>query len=98
MTRPSRRPSLTPASSRNKKFGPSAAARAFCGEVLAAGVSRAVNIEMAVAAAEGKLSRAGLLVLNPPFGFNSDMTEMLGVIAPRLPGGEAALEWLAGKP
>jgi len=75
-----------------------AAARAFCGEVLASGVTCALNIEMAVDAAEGKLSRAGLLVLNPPFGFDTDMREILGVIAPRLPGGEAAVELLAGKP
>jgi len=75
-----------------------AAARAFCGEVLASGVTCALNIEMAVDAAEGKLSRAGLLVLNPPFGFDTDLREILGVIAPRLPGGEAAVELLAGKP
>ena len=75
-----------------------AAARAFCGEVLAGGVTRALNIEMAVDAGEGKLGRAGLLVLNPPFGFATDMRDILGVIAPRLPGGKAAVELLAGKP
>ena len=73
-----------------------AAARAFCGEVLAAGLSSAVNIEIGVAAAEGRLGRAGLLVVNPPFGFEADMEEILAVIAPRLPGGEARLERLAG--
>jgi 23S rRNA (adenine2030-N6)-methyltransferase len=72
-----------------------AAARAFCGEVLASGVTKALNIEMAIDAAEGKLARAGLLVLNPPFGFDSDMTDILGVIAPRLPGGKAHLEWMS---
>jgi 23S rRNA (adenine2030-N6)-methyltransferase len=75
-----------------------AAARAFCGEVLASGVAKALNIEIAVDAEEGKLARAGLLVLNPPFGFDSDMTDILGVIAPRLPGGKAHMEYLAGKP
>ncbi len=75
-----------------------AAARAFCGEVLAGGVTSALNIEMAVDAGEGKLGRAGLLVLNPPFGFATDMRDILGVIAPRLPGGKAAVELLAGKP
>jgi 23S rRNA (adenine2030-N6)-methyltransferase len=72
-----------------------AAARAFCGEVLASGVTKALNIEMAIDAAEGKLARAGLLVLNPPFGFDSDMTDILGVIAPRLPGGKTHLEWMS---
>jgi 23S rRNA (adenine2030-N6)-methyltransferase len=75
-----------------------AAARAFRGEVLASGIASAFNIEMAVDAAEGRLGRAGLLVLNPPFGFDSDMAEMLGLIAPRLPGGRADLEWVSGGP
>jgi 23S rRNA (adenine2030-N6)-methyltransferase len=75
-----------------------AAARAFCGEVLAGGAAKALNIEIAVDVVEGRLARAGLLVLNPPFGFDSDMTEILGAIAPRLPGGQVHMEWLAGKP
>ena len=75
-----------------------AAARAFCGEVLASGIASVLNIEMAVDAAEGKLSRAGLLVLNPPFGFDTVMREILDVIMPRLPGGKAAVNWLEGKP
>ncbi len=74
-----------------------AAARAFRGEVLTSGIASALNIEMAVEAAEGRLSRAGLLVLNPPFGFDSDMAEILGLIAPRLPGGQVYLEQLSGK-
>ena len=74
-----------------------AAARAFRGEVLTSGIASALNIEMAVDAAEGRLSRAGLLVLNPPFGFDSDMAEILGLIAPRLPGGHVHLEQLSGK-
>ena len=74
-----------------------AAARAFRGEVLTSGIASALNIEMAVDAAEGRLSRAGLLVLNPPFGFDSDMAEILGLIAPRLPGGQVHLEQLSGK-
>ena len=74
-----------------------AAARAFRGEVLTSGIASALNIEMAVDAAEGRLSRAGLLVLNPPFGFDSDMAEILGLIEPRLPGGQVHLEQLSGK-
>jgi 23S rRNA (adenine2030-N6)-methyltransferase len=72
-----------------------AATRAFRGEVLASGIASALNIEMEVAAEEGRLGRAGLLVLNPPFGFDSDMTDILALIAPRLPGGKADLEWVS---
>jgi 23S rRNA (adenine2030-N6)-methyltransferase len=75
-----------------------AAARAFCGEVLACGPAKVLNIEIGVEAGEGKLAKAGLLVLNPPFGFDTGMGEILGLIAPRLPGGKAALEWLRGEP
>jgi 23S rRNA (adenine2030-N6)-methyltransferase len=74
-----------------------AAARAFCGEVLAAGNARALNIEIGIEAGEGRLARAGLLVLNPPFGFARGMEESLGLIAPRLRGGNATLEWLRGE-
>jgi 23S rRNA (adenine2030-N6)-methyltransferase len=75
-----------------------AAARAFRDEVLTSGVAKALNIEMAVGAAEGKLGRAGLLVLNPPFGFDGEMAEILGLIAPRLPRAKVELAWLAGEP
>jgi 23S rRNA (adenine2030-N6)-methyltransferase len=75
-----------------------AAARAFCGEVLAAGGAKVLNIEIEVAAGEGKLARAGLLVLNPPFGFDTAMREILALVAPRLAGGKAELEWLWREP
>lgn len=71
-----------------------AAARAFRDEVLTSGVVSALNIEIAVEAVEGRLGRAGLLVLNPPFGFDSDMREILALVAPRLPGGRADLAWV----
>jgi 23S rRNA (adenine2030-N6)-methyltransferase len=67
----------------------------FCGEVLAAGAARALRIDLSIDAADGKLSRAALLVLNPPFGFDTAMRDMLGVVGPRL-SGHARLEWLAG--
>jgi len=73
-----------------------ASARAFCGEVLAgapASVS-ALTIDTAIAAPEGKLDRAGLLLLNPPYGFEAEMKEMLALVAPRLPGGKTIMEWL----
>ena len=71
-----------------------AAARAFQGEVLAAGPARALDIQIVIDSAEGKLSRAGLLVLNPPFGFDAAMAQILELVAPRLPGGQAGMEWL----
>lgn len=76
----------------------SADARAFVSEVLTAGVAKALTIEAGIDAAEGRLSRAGLLVLNPPFGFDAAMEAALAAIAPRLPGGTARLAWVAGAP
>lgn len=58
------------------------AADAFVGEALATGAASALTIEIAVevpAAPDGreKLSRAGLLVLNPPYGFAEEMAAVL---------------------
>jgi 23S rRNA (adenine2030-N6)-methyltransferase len=73
-----------------------AAARRFCGEVLAGAPASvtALTIDATITAAEGKLDRSGLLLLNPPYGFDADMKAMLGLVAPRLPGGKAVVEWL----
>jgi 23S rRNA (adenine2030-N6)-methyltransferase len=72
-----------------------AAARAFEGEVLM-DARNALKIEAAIDAAEGKLARAGVLVLNPPFGFAAAMQEALAKVAPRLKA-KTRLEWLAGE-
>jgi 23S rRNA (adenine2030-N6)-methyltransferase len=72
-----------------------ASARALEGEVLA-DARKALRIETAIDAPEGKLARAGLLVLNPPFGFAAGMEEALAKMAPRLKA-NARLEWLAGE-
>jgi 23S rRNA (adenine2030-N6)-methyltransferase len=74
-----------------------AQARAFAGEVLAAGNARALTIETGIAAGEGRLARAGLLVLNPPYGFDTQMREIVSLIVPRFPGGNSSLEWLRGE-
>ena len=73
-----------------------AAARRFCGEVLSGlpATVTALTIDASIAAPEGKLAKAGLLVLNPPYGFDSDMDVLLALVAPRLPGGRCTLEWL----
>jgi 23S rRNA (adenine2030-N6)-methyltransferase len=73
-----------------------AASRAFQGEVLAGGAVSLLAIETAIEASRERLSRAGLLVLNPPHGFDTAMREILAIVAPRLPGGSAGLEWLSG--
>ncbi len=59
------------------------AADAFVGEALTVG-SPALTIEIAVDAPEGRLSRAGLLVLNPPFGFAEEMGHVLVQLEPVL--------------
>jgi 23S rRNA (adenine2030-N6)-methyltransferase len=72
-----------------------AAARAFEGEVLM-DATKALKIEAAIDAAEGRLARAGVLVINPPFGFAAAMEEALAKVAPRLKA-KTRLEWLAGE-
>jgi 23S rRNA (adenine2030-N6)-methyltransferase len=71
-----------------------AAVRAFCGEVLSADVKKALTIEIGIDAPPGRLARAGLLVLNPPFGFDGAMREILALITLHLPGGTGSLDWL----
>ena len=61
-----------------------AAGNAFAGEVLASGAKKALRIEIAIDAADGKLGRAGLLILNPPYGFDAEMEAALAIVAPAL--------------
>ena len=70
-------------------------ADAFVGEVLAGGIAKAMTVDTKVAAQDSKLSRAGLLVINPPYGFDATMHAAATVIAPLL---DAAItsRWLAG--
>ena len=72
-----------------------AEADSFIGEVLAGGIAKALTIEVKVAAPEGKLAKAGLLAINPPYGFEAEMRAMAGLLAPRLEG-EITLTWVAG--
>jgi 23S rRNA (adenine2030-N6)-methyltransferase len=72
-----------------------AAADAFTGEVLAGGMTKAMTVDIAISAPEGKLDRAGLLVINPPFGFDGVMCAAAAAIAPRL-GAAIRNDWLAG--
>jgi 23S rRNA (adenine2030-N6)-methyltransferase len=67
----------------------------FTGEVLAGGMAKAMVIDTSVSAPEGRLSRAGLLVINPPFGFEAAVEACAVLIRPRL---EAVIttRWIAG--
>ena len=69
--------------------------RAFTGEVLAGGMAKAMVIDASISAPEGKLDRAGLLVINPPFGFDAAIKACAALVAPRL---EASITtaWVAG--
>jgi 23S rRNA (adenine2030-N6)-methyltransferase len=72
----------------------------FLGEVLAGGVQKALTVEIAVPPEGDKLSRAGLLVINPPFGFAAAMKAATVLLAPRLgrdgTPAHIALAWLVG--
>ncbi len=64
-------------------------AEAFVGEVLARGAASALTIEIAMGApadshGKDRLTRAGLLVLNPPFGFSEEMAAVLAHLEPAL--------------
>jgi 23S rRNA (adenine2030-N6)-methyltransferase len=72
-----------------------AEADAFTGEVLAAGMAKAMVIDASVPALEGKLGKAGLLVINPPYGFEAAMKASAALIAPRLEA-RIGTRWIAG--
>jgi 23S rRNA (adenine2030-N6)-methyltransferase len=68
-----------------------AEADGFLGEVLAAGVTKALTVDVAIKAPEGKLARAELLVINPTWGFAdvfAPLTQPLDA--------EIGIKWLAG--
>jgi len=83
-------------------------ADALAGEILSAGVAKLLRLEldigrapaMASSQAGERLSAAGLLVANPPYGFDAAMKIILGYLAKHLAQGSGAgqrLEWLAGR-
>jgi 23S rRNA (adenine2030-N6)-methyltransferase len=59
-------------------------ADAFCGEVTAHGIVPAQRIDIDVGGGDEKLHAAGLLVVNPPYGFEEEMRAAALLIAPRL--------------
>lgn len=81
-----------------------AAAAAFAGEILASGASKVLRIDIALddapQSAREKLNRAGLIVVNPPYGFDAQMRGALAKIAPLLGRAHSAqtdVTWLAGE-
>ena len=52
-------------------------------------------IDACVPALEGKLGRAGLLVINPPYGFEAAMKASVALIAPKLEA-RIGTDWIAG--
>ncbi|HEX4293035.1 MAG TPA: 23S rRNA (adenine(2030)-N(6))-methyltransferase RlmJ [Rhizomicrobium sp.] len=79
-----------------------AEANAFCGEVLATGVTKALRIDIdvgaVVAGTKERLSGAGLIVVNPPYGFADEMRAALAKIAPLLSNkARAEVRWLVGE-
>ncbi len=67
------------------------AAGAFCAEVLAAGVTKALRIDIDTGKSEGdRLHAAGLLIVNPPFGVEDELRRVLAVVSPKLAQGTAA--------
>jgi len=72
-------------------------ANGFCGEVLAAGVTKLLRLDIRLKAApEGKLAAAGLLIVNPPWQLRADLQDALALILPRLEA-EAEIRTLAGE-
>lgn len=72
----------------------------FCGEILAAGATKALRIDTEIDARPAdkeRLVRAGLIVVNPPFGFADEMKAVFSNIAAPL-AAQADLSWLAGAP
>lgn len=70
---------------------------AFLGEALAGGIAKAIVITTSISTTEGKLSCAGLLVVNPPFGFDAAIEACANIIQARL-AATIQTVWIAGQP
>jgi 23S rRNA (adenine2030-N6)-methyltransferase len=71
----------------------------FCGEIVAAGAPKALRIDTEIEAKTGdkeRLGRAGIVVVNPPFGFADEMNAAFSIIATPL-AARTELTWLAGE-
>ena len=82
-----------------------ARADALCGEVLLAGPRKLLRLDIDVGKSDGneRLTAAGLLIVNPPYGFEEEMRAVLALLEPRLGAkpdvpARSRLIWLAGEP
>ncbi|MBN9568010.1 MAG: 23S rRNA (adenine(2030)-N(6))-methyltransferase RlmJ [Alphaproteobacteria bacterium] len=80
----------------------SAQAESFMAEILNCGVRKALRLDIEVAGAgdgeKSRLRKAGLVIVNPPFGFDAQMQEAGAALADRLgPDARLSLVWLAGE-
>ncbi len=81
------------------------AADSFCGEILTAGMAKVLRIDIDIGAPPGddkeRLHAAGLLIVNPPFGFDTEMQSALRIVTPLLGNGgtraKYRISWLAGE-
>jgi|SRR6185295_6523204 len=77
-------------------------ASAFSGEVLATGAKKVLRVDIAIDRSTGqdkeRLTSAGLVIVNPPFGFAPELQESLALVAPLLSSTtQVELHWLAGE-
>jgi 23S rRNA (adenine2030-N6)-methyltransferase len=77
----------------------------FCGEIVAAGAVKALRIDTEVEAKayfneevgdKERLGRAGLIIVNPPFGFADEMRAAFSIIATPL-AARTEIAWLVGE-
>ncbi|PPD42476.1 MAG: 23S rRNA (adenine(2030)-N(6))-methyltransferase RlmJ [Methylocystis sp.] len=76
------------------------AERAFLDGFPREGVKRVLRLSLAVASGGEGLRRTGLVVVNPPYVFETEARRILGFLSPRLAQGTGAgfeMEWLAGE-
>ncbi len=74
--------------------------RAFFDDLRKSGIKRALRLELSIGGAGDRLSRAGLVVVNPPFVFEEEARLLLSFLTERLAQGEGAgfaAEWIAGE-
>jgi len=74
----------------------------FAEAIAASGIKRVLRLELAVdkPVAGGKLARAGLILINPPYLLDQEAAILLPALARKLggnAGGDVAREWLVGE-
>lgn len=80
-----------------------AVANGFTGEIATAGIGKLLRVDIDLGAQQGaekeRLSAAGLLIINPPYGFADEMRRIAAILAPALGRGTPAritIDWFSG--